>query len=112
MESQKVDMFMMMNSKFFESHQLMPIREKLIELDASKEMALHTTQFKDPTTSLIISIVAGNLGIDRFYIGDTGLGIAKLLTCGGFGIWAIVDWFLIMGATREKNMESLQRVIY
>jgi hypothetical protein len=43
-------------------------------------------------------------------IGDTGLGIGKLLTCGGFGIWAIVDWFLIMGRTREVNAERLMRV--
>ena len=45
-------------------------------------------------------------------IGDTGLGIGKLLTCGGLGIWGIVDWFLIMGATREKNMLKLQRILY
>jgi hypothetical protein len=44
-------------------------------------------------------------------IGDTGLGIGKLLTCGGLGIWTIIDWFMIMGATREKNMEKLQQAL-
>lgn len=112
MEAQKVDMFMMMNSKYFESHHLMQIRERLLELDESKAVLVQTMQFKDPTTSLIISLLVGYLGIDRFYIGDTGLGIAKLLTCGGLYVWFIVDWFLIMGATREKNMEMLQRVLY
>ena len=72
---------------------------------------VQTLQFKDPTTSLIVSLIGGQLGIDRFIIGDTGLGIGKLITCGGFGIWAIVDWFMIMGATREKNMAKLQTVI-
>jgi len=67
---------------------------------------------KDPQTSLIVSIVGGSLGIDRFLIGDTGIGIGKLLTCGGFGIWAIVDWFLIQGATKEKNMQQLQQLLY
>lgn len=68
-------------------------------------------QFKDPTTSLIVSLVGGGaLGIDRFMIGDTGIGVGKLLTCGGLGIWSIIDLFLIMGATREKNMEKLQQV--
>jgi hypothetical protein len=44
-------------------------------------------------------------------IGDTGMGIAKLLTCGGLGVWAIIDLFLIMGAAREKNLEKLTRAI-
>ena len=44
-------------------------------------------------------------------IGDTGLGIGKLLTCGGLGLWAIIDLFMIMGATREKNMEKLHTVL-
>ena len=68
-------------------------------------------QFKDPTISLIISLIGGSLGIDRFFIGDTGLGVGKLLTCGGLGIWSIVDWFLIMGATRDKNFQKLQSLI-
>jgi TM2 domain-containing membrane protein YozV len=112
MESQKVDMFIMTNGKFFEGHHLPQIRDRIASMDDSKWSVLQTIQFKDPTVSLIISLLAGSLGIDRFMIGDTGLGIGKLLTCGGFGIWAIVDWFLIMGATREKNMEKLQQVLY
>jgi len=112
MEAQKVDMFIMTNAKFFESPHVNSIRERLIALDDSKWAMISTIQFKDPTTILIISILIGSLGIDRFMIGDTGLGVGKLLTCGGFGIWTIVDWFLIMGATREKNMQKLQPFLY
>jgi len=112
MDSQKVDMFMMMNAKFFESHQLTAVRERLMQLDDTRWTAIQMLQFKDPTTSLIISLFGGSLGIDRFYVGDIGLGIAKLLTCGGLYVWTIVDWFLIMGVTREKNMEMLQQVLY
>jgi len=108
MDAQKVDMFIMSNGKFFESNQMNIIRERLIALDDSKWVMLSTAQFKDPTTTLIISILVGGLGIDRFMIGDTGLGIGKLLTCGGIGIWAIIDWFLIQKATREKNMQKIQ----
>ncbi|MCF8373403.1 MAG: TM2 domain-containing protein [Bacteroidales bacterium] len=111
MDSQKVDMFIMTNGKFFESHQVAQIRDRLISIDDSKWSVLQTLQFKDPTVSIIVSLLGGSLGIDRFIIGDTGMGIGKLLTCGGLGIWTIIDWFLIMGATREKNYEKLQRVL-
>ena len=50
---------------------------------------------KSKTTALILSILLGELGIDRFYLGYTGLGILKLLTGGGFGIWWLVDIILI-----------------
>ncbi len=112
MDTNKVDMFLLANAKFFEAHQLPAIRERLIALDDSKWALIQSIQYKDPTTSIIVSILAGALGIDRFLIGDTGLGIGKLLTCGGLGIWALVDLFLIMGATREKNFAALQQVLY
>ena len=112
MEAQKVDMFIMANGKFFESHQVPGIRERLLQMDDSRWATVQTLQFKDPTTSIIVSLLGGSLGIDRFIIGDTGLGVGKLLTCGGFGIWTIIDWFMIMGATREKNMTKLQAMLY
>lgn len=112
MDPQKVDLFIMTNGKFFESHHVLAIREKLLTMDDSAWVTLQTIQFKDPTTALLVSLFAGGFGIDRFFIGDTGLGVVKLITCGGLGIWTIVDWFSIMGATREKNIAKLQQVLY
>ncbi len=112
MEAQKVDMFMIANNKYFESYHLNAIRERLLQLDDSKWGLVQILQFKDPTTSIIVSVLCGSLGIDRFLIGDTGMGVGKLLTCGGLGIWTIIDWFLIMGATREKNMQAFQNALY
>ncbi len=111
MDAQKVDMFLMSNGKFFESHQLPLIREQLLKLEEEKWGQIQILQFKDPTTLLIVSILAGGLGIDRFMLGDTGMGVGKLITCGGLGIWSIVDLFMIMGATREKNFTKLQTVL-
>ena len=56
---------------------------------------------KSWTTALILSILLGGLGIDRFYLGYTGLGILKLITGGGFGIWWLID--LIMIATGKMT---------
>ena len=112
MDAAKVDMFIMANGKFFEGHHLPQLRDRLLSLDDTRWGTIQTVQFKDPTTSLIVSLLGGYLGIDRFIIGDTGLGIAKLLTCGGLGIWTIIDWFMIMGSTRAKNMTKIQQVLY
>lgn len=54
---------------------------------------------KEWLVALLLSIFIGWLGVDRFYVGQTGLGIVKLLTCGGFGIWYLID--VILFATNQ-----------
>ena len=76
---------------------------------------MKNVKVKDPNTALMLSIFLGSLGIDRFYIGDVKLGLAKLFLIPGlsstiFGIpvaaaWMITDWFLIRKRTVAKNLE-------
>lgn len=112
MDAAKVDLFLLTHAKSFETHQLSFIREKLLVLDDSQWIILQSLNIKDPMLSLIVSIVGGHFGIDRFLIGDIGLGIGKLITCGGLGVWTVIDWFLIMDATRSKNFGKLQPYLF
>jgi len=65
---------------------------------------------KSKTTTLIISLLLGELGIDRLYLGYTGLGILKLLTVGGCGIWYIIDIILILtDKMTDKNGNALEK---
>ncbi len=75
------------------------------------EVQVVLMQMKDPIISLVLSIVVGYLGVDRFYVGDIGLGVIKLITCGGLYVWWLVDIFTIMGKTRMRNYEQLTQVL-
>lgn len=66
------------------------------------------TPTRSQLTALALSILLGFAGIDRFYLGQTGLGILKLVTCGGLGIWALIDAILIgIGQMRDAEGNSL-----
>jgi TM2 domain-containing membrane protein YozV len=58
---------------------------------------------KDPAVALALSLYFGWFGVDRFYLGNILLGILKLITLGGWFVWAFIDWFLIMGSARRAN---------
>lgn len=105
---QRADMYIATKSKYYQSFQLSQIREKIAVMDDSKFNILQSVPLKDPQTSLILSLFVGVYGVDRFYIGDTGIGIGKLLTCGGLFVWTIIDWFQIQSATRNNNFQKIQ----
>ena len=111
MDAQKVDMFMVTNQKYFPADKMIYIKEKLLSLDDSKFLLVSSVDLKDPTVLLIVSIFLGSFGIDRFMLGDIGIGVLKLLTCGCCGILTIIDWFTVSKKTKEKNFNDLMMLI-
>lgn len=111
MTKEKLDMFIISKSKYFPSEALPMIREKLERLEDEKLLTLEALELKDPTTFLIVSLLAGSLGIDRFLLGDVGMGVLKLLTGGLCGILTIVDWCTIMGKAKKENLNKLMAII-
>ncbi|MBW2606320.1 MAG: TM2 domain-containing protein [Deltaproteobacteria bacterium] len=63
---------------------------------------------KSKTTALFLCFFLGALGVHRFYVGKTGTGILQLVTLGGFAIWALIDFIMIItGAFKDKNENNL-----
>ena len=63
---------------------------------------------KSKLTAILLCYFLGNLGIHRFYLGYTLIGVIQLLTFGGFLIWVIVDLIrLIIGSLKDSEDNDL-----
>lgn len=111
MQNEKVDMYILANGKFFPEEKIVYLKEKLLSLDDSNYSLIAGLELKDPTTLLLISIFLGSLGIDRFMLGDTGMGILKLLTGGLCGVLTIIDWFSVQKKTKELNFNKVMTMM-
>jgi TM2 domain-containing membrane protein YozV len=57
---------------------------------------------------LVMSVIFGWIGVDRFIMGKVGTGILKLITLGGLGIWWLVDVILIATKYNYKNVKWVE----
>ena len=111
MDADKVNLFIATKGSNFPAESIPMIKERLLNLSSENEMAVMAMEYTNPILTIVLSVFFGELGVDRFIIGDIGLGIGKLLTGGGCGVWWLIDLFLIMDATKKKNLEKLMMTI-
>jgi len=65
---------------------------------------------KEWLVTLLLCLFLGGFGIHRFYTGHTVIGVVQLLTFGGCGIWALIDFILIIvGSFKDKQGLPLKR---
>ncbi|WP_055585665.1 TM2 domain-containing protein [Peterkaempfera griseoplana] len=57
----------------------------------------------------VLQLALGSLGVGRFYLGNVGMGLAQLFTCGGFGIWALIDGIILL--TSENQTDAQGRIL-
>lgn len=111
MDANKIDMFFISNGKKLPVDKAQIIREKMAEVDDSRYITISCVEMKDPIVMLLISVFLGGLGVDRFLLGNIGLGILKLLTGGLCGILWLIDIFIIPGKTKECNYNELMNIL-
>ena len=107
----KLDMWIMSTGKFFPAERVPIIQEKLAQVPDAKINLLYALEFKDPMMILLMSIFLGSFGVDRFMLGDIGLGVAKLLTGGGCGVWWLIDIFFASNKAKELNFMTVMQII-
>ena len=107
MEQQKVDMFIGLNHENFNPQDLMVIKEKLLKMDDSKFFLIQGATFQKPSTIFLIAIL---FSLERFWLEDTGLGILKIITCNGCGIWYLVDIFSAKHRAQKYNFKKFMEL--
>jgi len=81
--------------------------EHLPDARRAEFMMAYQAQRKDRAIAFLLSFFLGCWGLDRFYLGQIGLGLAKALSFGGFGLWWLIDLFLIMRAVDRRNANTV-----
>lgn len=94
------------NVEALEAQEISTIQENKVDelAAAADEEDATAANTKSQLVALLLVIFVGGLGIHRFYLGYTTIGIIQLLTAGGCGIWALIDLIrIITGDLKPKG---------
>ncbi len=108
MEKQKADALYLQYKDRIPTDKQLYFKKKLEEADDKVYDTLITAKTHNPTVVLLCSLFLGSISVDRFIIGDIGLGVAKLLFGWlTLGIWNLIDIFLCYKKAKEKNLTNI-----
>ena len=107
-----VDQWITINAKYFPTEQVQYIRQRLEALPEQQLSMLYSISFQDPTMLLIISLLGGTLGIDRFLLGQIGLGVGKTFdvvvdVVSGQLLTYSSSWMLLANQTLKNYLQLL-----
>ena len=106
MDSNQVNFWLSINAENFAPEALPIIKCKLEQMDDTQMMYLQSASFQKPSTILIIALI---LGWERFFLDDIGLGVLKIFTCFGCGIWWLVDIISAKKRAQKYNFNQFQK---
>jgi TM2 domain-containing membrane protein YozV len=107
MLAERIDSYLEKNEAYFPPEYIHILRDKLMTLEEPRFILIQSMQLKDPKAMLPISILLGWLGVDRFMLGQTSMGMVKLFSLGLCGILTVIDWLNIKKMTKLHNFDKV-----
>ncbi|MBQ7797681.1 MAG: TM2 domain-containing protein [Clostridia bacterium] len=108
MENNKVNAYLSQYKDSIPSDKMVVLKNSLVKASDDCEENLAMVKLRNPIVILLMSIFLGGLGIDRFMLGDVGLGVCKLLFGWlTLGIWPFIDIFMCYKRAKEKNLQEI-----
>lgn len=108
MQQELIQNFLIKNGECFDSAQLAQVQTQLEAIDDSKAGLVLGQSYQNPTVMLVIAIL---LGWERLFLDDIALGIIKIITCYGLGIWWLIDIISAKRRTLEYNYKKFLNAV-
>lgn len=61
---------------------------------------------KSKVTAGVLQLLLGGFGVGRFYTGHTGMALGQLFTCGGCGVWALIDGIMLLAGNGQTDAQG------
>ena len=107
MNNKRINYFLSGNAGKFDMAMVPEMKLQMERMDETQWAILNGTSFMDTTLILVIAIF---FGWERFFIGDVAMGVLKVITCYGLGVWWLVDIFTAVRRTQEYNYQKFMSV--